>query len=49
MNRNNEAPFAIVKTTFRAKNGFGAMMKASVTVRVDLKTMEMKVIEQQGI
>ena len=49
LNRKNEAPFAIVKTTFRAKNGFGAMMKASVTVRVDLKTMEMKIIEQQGI
>jgi len=31
-------PHAIVKTTFRGKNGFGAIMKSSVTARVNIQT-----------
>lgn len=43
------APFAVVRTDFRAKNAFGAMIKASATVKVNIKTLDMEVLETKGI
>ena len=47
--KKGEAPYAIVTTRFRAKNGFGAYMRGSVVVKFNLKTTEMSIIDTQGI
>ena len=41
----NFEPYATVETVYHAKNPFGAMMRGSVTVKVNLKTLDMKIIE----
>lgn len=44
----NKDPHAIVKTIFKGKNGFGAIMKNSVAARVNIQTGAIeKILEQQ--
>ena len=40
----NKDPHAVVKTIFRGKNGYGAVMKNSVVARVNIKTGEVEKI-----
>ena len=47
--KKGEAPYAIVTTRFRAKNGFGAYVRGSVVIKFNLKTTEMSIIDTQGI
>lgn len=47
--KNKEQPYALVKTHFRAKNAFGAMIRCYAEVKVDLKTLEIEVLETRGI
>lgn len=43
----NKDPHAVVKSIFRGKNGFGAIMKSSVAARVNIQTGAVeKIIEQ---
>lgn len=39
------APYAIVGTEFRGKNGFGAVVKDTATVKVNLKTLDMEEVK----
>jgi len=44
----NDDPHAVVKTSFRGKNGYGAVVKNTVTARVNIKTGEVEKITDQN-
>lgn len=44
----NDDPYAIVKTSFRGKNGYGAVVKNTVTARVNIQTGEVEKITDQN-
>lgn len=44
----NDNPYAVVKTSFRGKNGYGAVVKNTVTARVNIKTGEVEKITDQN-
>lgn len=44
----NDDPHAVVKTSFRGKNGYGAVVKNTVTARVNIQTGEVEKITDQN-
>ncbi|AER31191.1 hypothetical protein [Pantoea ananatis] len=44
----NDNPHAVVKTSFRGKNGYGAVVKNTVTARVNIQTGEVEKITDQN-